>query len=104
MYTVEVQNNYRVAQKWGGGRRLILSTSSAFGGKNKLLGGLLVTVGSIAALELLVIFLCFRKPAKDNYFPQLDDAVPGTVKVDSEVNKAPLGEDIQQDQEALRSQ
>lgn len=71
-YTVQVSNKYTDVTRWDGDKRLVLSTSSAFGGTNFLLGGLLVAVSCIAFLELLVILICFRSPSRSPFFSDLD--------------------------------
>ena len=95
-YTLTINNNYQVAHSWGAGRRVILSTSSAFGGKNYLLGGLLIAVSGVAFLELLIILFCCRNTAEDNFFPQLGDHPPQQKMDNKEMD------DIQPDQEVLR--
>jgi len=71
-YTVKAINRYADVTKWGGDKRLVLSTSSAFGGTNYLLGSLLVAISCIAFLELLLVLLCFRQPSRSPYFADLD--------------------------------
>ena len=75
-YTVKIENRYTDVRRWDGEKRLILSTSSAFGGKNKLLGGLLVAVACIALLELVIILVFFRHPNNSCYFQDFDAPIP----------------------------
>lgn len=83
-YTVKANNRYADVTQWGGDKRLVLSTSSAFGGTNFLLGGLLVAISCIAFLELLLILICFRRPSRSPYFADLDCGIPARLNTKPE--------------------
>lgn len=57
-YEVTIVNNYDVST-FDGQKKVVLSTTSVFGGKNKFVGILYVIVGTFAIVGGLVMFATF---------------------------------------------
>lgn len=71
-YTLEIANNYDVSQ-WHGEKEFVLSTTSRFGGKNYLLGGLFVAGGGFSIIiSIVFLFVSRRNRSKtlEEYFPE----------------------------------
>ena len=72
IYTLEIANNYDTKQ-WVGEKEFVLSTTSRFGGKNYLLGGLFVAGGGFSIIIAIVfLFVSRRNRSKtlEEYFPE----------------------------------
>lgn len=57
-YYVKITNNYDVAT-FDGQKKVVLSTTSVFGGKNKFIGILYIVVGAVAVIGGLLMFSTF---------------------------------------------
>ena len=73
-YTLTIANNYNVS-RWHGEKHFVLATTSRFGGKHYLLGGLFVA-GAGFSLIIAVVFLVVsrrnRSKTLEEYFPESD--------------------------------
>uniref|UniRef100_A0A5B6Z023 ALA-interacting subunit n=1 Tax=Davidia involucrata TaxID=16924 RepID=A0A5B6Z023_DAVIN len=68
--TVEIENNYN-AYKYGGKKKLILSTTSWIGGKNDFLGIAYLTVGGLClflAISFIILYVVKPRPLGDPSF------------------------------------
>lgn len=72
VYTLEIANNYDMST-WQGEKHFVLATTSRFGGKHYLLGGLFVA-GAGFSLVIAVVFLLVsrrnRSKTLEEYFPE----------------------------------
>ena len=72
VYTLEIANNYDMS-RWKGEKHFVLATTSRFGGKHYLLGGLFVA-GAGFSLVIAVVFLLVsrrnRSKTLEEYFPE----------------------------------
>ena len=65
-YTLEIENNVDVSE-FDGEKRVILSTTNPFGGRNEFLGGMLVAAAVLNFLWVIIFAVSTRLGDKSNY-------------------------------------